>query len=152
MDTTPNNPRYNPQGGPQGGPYGSRQGSMVPNMQMGAQPFGGQAYGPDGYPAGGSAPGGINLWYILRVLRKWWWLIGMNLGVAPVGRSRLIKVSFQHSDPSKAALITNSLTDSFINNSVSRKFNATAYARDFLETRLAAVKTSLENAERDLVE
>lgn len=253
MDTTPNNPNYSPQGGQ----YGSRQGSMVPNMQMGAQPFGGQAYGPDGYPVGSGAPGGINLWYILRVLRKWWWLIGIiiigitaatayivnsmtpiynstallevkqqerkiidvgdiesvdankdffttqvellrsekliedvvenlnlvsdpyfynpedptwasktrdekfrsvidvfkgNLGVAPVGRSRLIKVSFQHSDPSKAALITNSLTDSFINNSVSRKFNATAYARDFLETRLAAVKTSLENAERDLVE
>ena len=75
-----------------------------------------------------------------------------NLRVSPVGRSRLIQLSFEHASPSKAALITNSLTDSFINNSVSRKFNATAYARDFLETRLVQVKTSLENAERELVE
>ncbi len=75
-----------------------------------------------------------------------------NLRVTPVGRSRLIRVSFEHAVPDKAALITNTLTDSFINNSVSRKFNATAYARDFLETRLAAVKLSLEAAERNLVE
>ena len=75
-----------------------------------------------------------------------------SLSVSAVARSRLVRVSFTHAVPEKAALITNTLTDSFINNSVSRKFNATAYARDFLETRLAAVKTSLEAAERDLVE
>ena len=253
MDTTPNNSGY----GARAGQYGNRVGGLAPNMTMTPQAFGGQAYGPDGYPVGSGAPGGINLWYVLRVLRKWWWLIGLfiigitaatayivnnmtpiyssaallevkqqetviieggavedidankdffttqvellrsekliedvvenlnllsdsyfynaedpnwatksrddkfnnvvdvfkgNLSVSPVGRSRLIKVSFQHADPSKAALITNSLTDSFINNSVSRKFNATAYARDFLQTRLAAVKASLESAERDLVE
>lgn len=252
MDTTPNSNGY----GQQNSPYGNRF-SQGGGMPMAPQAFGGLAYGPDGYPVGSGAPGGINLWYILRVLRKWWWLIALciigitsatayivnnmtpiyrstsllevkqqerkiidvgeiedviadkdffttqvellksekliedvvenlnllsdpyffnpedptwatkpredkfrnvvevfkgNLGVAPVGRSRLIQVSFEHADPDKAALITNSLTDSFINNSVSRKFNATAYARDFLETRLAAVKLSLEDAERNLVQ
>ena len=249
MDTTTHTSGYSTQPSNYGGGNGT--------MPMAPQPFGGLAYGPDGYPVGSGAPGGINFWYILRVLRKWWWLIALciigitaatayfvsqmtpiyrsavllevkqqetriieggaiedidankdffttqvellrsekliedvvenlnllsdpyfynaedptwttkpreekfrsvvdvfkgNLGVSPVGRSRLIQVSFQHADSDKAALIANSVSDSFINNSVSRKFNATAYARDFLETRLAAVKTSLENAERDLVQ
>lgn len=74
------------------------------------------------------------------------------LGVAPVGRSRLIEVSFQHSDPAKAAEITNTLTNSFINNAAASDFDPTAYARDFLETQLKSAKTSLENAERALVE
>ena len=74
------------------------------------------------------------------------------LGVAPVGRSRLIEVSFQHSDPAKAAKITNTLNNSFINNATSSDFDPTAYARDFLETQLQSAKTSLETAERALVE
>lgn len=248
MDTTTYNQGYNSQNGQ----YGAGG-----NMPMAAQPFGGLAYGPDGYPVGSGAPGGINVWYILRVLRKWWWLIALciiaitsatayivnnmtpiyrsasllevkqqetkildgssiedidankdffttqvellrsekliedvvenlnllsdpyfsnqddpnwasqpreekfrsvvdafkaNLGVSPVGRSRLIQVSFEHDDPSKAADITNMLTESFINNSISTKTLTTDMAREFLETRLATVKTSLENAERDLVE
>ena len=75
-----------------------------------------------------------------------------NLGVDAVGRSRLIEISFQHSDPAKASDITNALTNSFINNAAASDFDPTAYARDFLETRLQAAKTSLENAERALIE
>lgn len=74
-----------------------------------------------------------------------------NLNVVPVGRSRLIRTSFQHSDPGRAALIANTVTETFINDGLSRKFNSTAYARDFLEGRLATVRASLEAAERELV-
>lgn len=74
-----------------------------------------------------------------------------RLTVQPVGRTRLINVSFEHPDPKKAALITNSLTETFINNSLSNKFNTTAYAREFLEDRLVLIKGELEQAERKLV-
>lgn len=74
-----------------------------------------------------------------------------SLRVAPVGRSRLIKVSFEHSDPQKAAQISNILTENYISNGLSRKLNATAFARKFLEDRLKSVRSSLDKAERDLV-
>lgn len=74
-----------------------------------------------------------------------------NLRVAPIGRSRLIMVSFEHSDPQKAARITNTLTENYIANGLARKFNATVYAREFLKERLTIVRASLEAAERDLV-
>jgi len=74
-----------------------------------------------------------------------------KISIAPVGRSRLIAVSFEHTNPQRAALITNTLTETFINNTMSRKFNTTAEARRFLEDRLLLVKESLEIAERKLV-
>lgn len=75
-----------------------------------------------------------------------------RLRVAPVGRSRLIKLSFSHSNPVKAANITNTTVDTFIGNTLNRKFNTTKYAREFLEDRLKTVKTSLEVSEREFVE
>ncbi|RKQ69082.1 capsular exopolysaccharide synthesis family protein [Litorimonas taeanensis] len=75
-----------------------------------------------------------------------------KITVTPIGRSRLINVSFEHSSPRQAAFIANTLTETFINNTLARKFNATAYARDFLENRLQTVKASLEEAEEELVQ
>ncbi len=75
-----------------------------------------------------------------------------HLSVSPVGRSRLIRVSFEHPNPRRAAEIVNVVTETFISNALARRFNATAYARDFLQERLALIKTSLEAAERDLVQ
>ena len=75
-----------------------------------------------------------------------------NLKVAPEGRSRVVKVSMVSADPADAARVANTLVDSFIEGSLERKFNTTAYARKFLEERLAAAKTALEDAERRLVD
>lgn len=74
-----------------------------------------------------------------------------KLTVSVVGRSLLIRVSFEHPDANKAALITNALTENYINTGLARKFNATKFAREFLEDRLRTVRTSLEKAERELV-
>lgn len=74
-----------------------------------------------------------------------------NLNVSTVGRSLLIEVSFDHANPVKAAEITNTLTENFISNGLARKFNSTAFAREFLEERLKTVRASLEDAERELV-
>ena len=75
-----------------------------------------------------------------------------KLGVAAVGRSRLIKVSFEHTNPNTAAKIANAITDSFITYNLERKYNATSYARDFIEDRLKSTKDILEISERELVE
>lgn len=74
-----------------------------------------------------------------------------NLRVGAVGRSRLIQVSFDHSNPVKAANITNALIGNYLANNLSRKFNGTVFAREFLEDRLKIVRNSLEMAERELV-
>lgn len=75
-----------------------------------------------------------------------------NLQVAPEGRSRVVKVSFVGADPGDAARIANTVVESFIESSLERKYNTTAYARKFLEERLVTAKTALEEAERRLVD
>lgn len=75
-----------------------------------------------------------------------------KLSVEPVGRSRIIDVNFIHTNPNKAALIANSVTETFINNSLESQVNSTRFAREFLEDRLVTVRQSLEDAERGLVE
>lgn len=79
-------------------------------------------------------------------------LFSKKLKVAAVGRSRLIKVSFEHTSPSKAEKIANGVADSFVTYNLERKYNATSYARDFVEDRLKTTKDILEKSERQLVE
>ena len=74
-----------------------------------------------------------------------------RLKVGAIGRSRLIKVSFQHNNPVRAARIANAVTESFVTYNLERKYNSTSYARDFIEDRLKTTKQVLESSERDLV-
>ncbi len=74
-----------------------------------------------------------------------------KLRVGAVGRSRLIRVSFEHTSPDMAAKIANAVTDSFITYNLERKYNATSYARSFIEDRLKTTKDILESSERELV-
>jgi capsular exopolysaccharide synthesis family protein len=75
-----------------------------------------------------------------------------DLSVIRVARSRLIKVAFEHPDPVIAANFVNTLTENFIQAGLSRKFNATEFAQVFIEGRLDAVRQSLEDSERELLE
>ena len=78
--------------------------------------------------------------------------ITRNLQVSPEGRSRVVRVSFISDDPAEAALITNTIVENFIDGSMERKYNTTAYARTFLNERIATAKAALEDAERRLVD
>jgi polysaccharide biosynthesis transport protein len=71
--------------------------------------------------------------------------------VDPVPQSRLIEISYVSDDPSLAAQVTNSFADSFINTSLERRYEASSYARSFLERQIANVKRDLERSERQLV-
>lgn len=75
-----------------------------------------------------------------------------NLRVSPEGRSRVVNVQFISPYPTEAARISNALVESFIQSNLERKYNTTAYAREFLEERLATAKRALEDSERQMVE
>ncbi len=74
-----------------------------------------------------------------------------GLRVAPAGRSRVVEVEFISPSPAETARIANAVVDNFIQSNLERKYNTTAYAREFLEERLAATRVALEKSERELV-
>jgi capsular exopolysaccharide synthesis family protein len=74
-----------------------------------------------------------------------------SITVEPVRRSRLVRLHFDSTDPFFAAKAVNTLAQSFININLERRFEASAYAKTFLEEKLAQTKAKLEDSERDLV-
>ena len=74
-----------------------------------------------------------------------------HLKVTPVRGSRLVKVTYDSVDPQLAATIVNTTMDEFIASNLDRHFQATAYARQFLEEHLADQKQKLEDSEKKLV-
>ena len=65
--------------------------------------------------------------------------------------SRLIQVAVETADPALSARIANSYADNFIQSNLERRYEATSYARSFLEQRIGTVKKRLEDSERQLV-
>jgi len=74
-----------------------------------------------------------------------------SLTVDPIRRSRLVRLHFDSTDPFFAAKAVNTLAQSFININLERRFESSAYAKTFLEEKLAQTKAKLEDSERDLV-
>jgi succinoglycan biosynthesis transport protein ExoP len=75
-----------------------------------------------------------------------------GLTVEPVRNSRLVRLYYDSPDPKQAATILNTLAKSYISLNLERRFDATTYARNFLQERLQQVKVKLEESERGLVE
>jgi polysaccharide biosynthesis transport protein len=78
-------------------------------------------------------------------------LVQGSMVVNPVRDSRLVEIVVESTDPNLAARIANAYGDNFIQSNLERRFEATSYARTFLEQRLATVKRRLEDSERQLV-
>lgn len=74
-----------------------------------------------------------------------------NLTVEPVRNSRLVKLHYESPDPGLAAKIVNTLAQTFISMNLERRFDASAYARTFLQERIQQIKIKLEDSERELV-
>jgi succinoglycan biosynthesis transport protein ExoP len=82
------------------------------------------------------------------------WITGFlrgGLNVQPVRDSRLVLIAFTSPDPDLSARVANAFADNFISSNLERKFEASAYARNFLEQRLAELKAKLEDSEKQLV-
>jgi capsular exopolysaccharide synthesis family protein len=78
-------------------------------------------------------------------------VVAEGLEVLPVSRSRVIEVRYSSDYPQETARIANAVAENFIEMNLERRYNATAYARNFLEERLATTKAALEDAERKLI-
>jgi polysaccharide biosynthesis transport protein len=77
--------------------------------------------------------------------------LSASLTVAPVRGSRIVKVSVDHTNPAVAQRIADGYAEAFIADNLDRRFEATSYARKFLEERLAQLKGRLEDSEKQLV-
>ncbi|MFN3856361.1 MAG: GumC family protein [Caulobacter sp.] len=78
-------------------------------------------------------------------------LVMRNLGVSPVQGSRLVVLTFDSPNPALSARVANAVADSYVETNLERAFEASSYARKFLEGRIAEVKQRLEESEKQLV-
>jgi polysaccharide biosynthesis transport protein len=74
-----------------------------------------------------------------------------NISINPTRLSRLVGVTYRSPDPTLSAQIANAWATLFIQTNIERRFEATAYARSFLERRLAELREKLDQSERALV-
>jgi capsular exopolysaccharide synthesis family protein len=74
-----------------------------------------------------------------------------GLKVVAPEQGQLIKFSFDSTSPQLAALVANGVADSFINTSLQRRYEASAYARNFLERQINKTRGDLERSEREVV-
>ena len=74
-----------------------------------------------------------------------------RLSVQPVGTSRVVRLSFEYPDASWAERIANAVANSFVALTLERRFEASSYARNFLDDRLKELKVKLEDSEAQVV-
>jgi capsular exopolysaccharide synthesis family protein len=73
------------------------------------------------------------------------------LSIEPIRNSQLVRISFDSSDPQLAARVANSYADAFIAGNIEGRFDASSYAKKYLEERLAELQAKLEDSEKQLV-
>lgn len=78
-------------------------------------------------------------------------IVSQNLNVIPPEQGELIKFSFDSTSPQLAANVANAIADSFISSAVQRRYESSAYARNFLERQINKTRGDLERSERGLV-
>lgn len=74
-----------------------------------------------------------------------------HIDVAPIRLSRLVSLNFTAPDRDLAARVANAWANNFITSTLERRYDATSYARKFLENRLGQLRQRLEESERQLV-
>ena len=75
-----------------------------------------------------------------------------NLRISPTTNSRLVTVSYDSPDARLATQVVGALTEGFIASNLERRYEASSYARDFLEERIEQLRGRLEETERELVD
>jgi uncharacterized protein involved in exopolysaccharide biosynthesis len=74
-----------------------------------------------------------------------------GVSVEPVRSSSIVRINFDSADPRVAQRVANAIAENFIASNIERNFEASAYARQFLEDRLQELRLKLEESERELV-
>ncbi len=75
-----------------------------------------------------------------------------GLELQPVRGSHLVKLFYDDVDPDRATRIANAFGTGFLASGAARRYEATAYARNFLQSRLKLTRERLETSERQLVD
>lgn len=78
-------------------------------------------------------------------------VVAGGLDVIAPKEGRLIRFSYTSPNPQLAAQIANGVADGFINANLQRKYEASNYARRFLERQIGKTRGDLEKSERQLV-
>jgi capsular exopolysaccharide synthesis family protein len=78
-------------------------------------------------------------------------VVAKNLDVISPEEGQLIKFSFESTSPQLAASVANAVADGFINSAIQRRYESSAYARNFLERQINKTRADLERSERGLV-
>lgn len=79
-------------------------------------------------------------------------LVNGRTVISPVRNSSIIDIRYNSPNPAMAATIANSIAENFVQSNLTRRFEAAAYARQFLQNRLNQVRAKLEESERKAVE
>jgi len=74
-----------------------------------------------------------------------------HFNVSPERLSRLVRISFTSPDPVFSKRVVDAWSAQFVSVTLARRFEATAYARKFLEQRLGQLRTRIDQSERQLV-
>lgn len=77
--------------------------------------------------------------------------VASNLEVSPPNEGQLINFAFVSTSPDLAARVANAYANAFINSTLQRRYEASTYARNFLERQIAKTRGDLEKSERQLV-
>lgn len=86
-------------------------------------------------------------------------LIKKNLGIEPIRESRvtvkdtrLIDVSFRHTNPELAAAVVNGICGTFTKANLEKRTGVSKKTNDFLEERIATLQSDVKNDEQKLVD
>ncbi len=104
------------------------------------------AGGPDRSPnpAARSEPDDVGLETAAESLRS-------GITVSPLRGTRIMEVYFTAADPGFAAAVVNVVTQEYIQQNFDKRFDATAQASDFLESKLDILKSKVEDSEEHLI-
>lgn len=83
-----------------------------------------------------------------RILRT----LDDKLSVYLPRNSRVAQISFESPNPVLSARIANSFAENFIRANLQRRFETSAYSREFLQGQLGETKRRLEQSERELID
>ena len=74
-----------------------------------------------------------------------------HLTVSPVRNSRLVRIEYDSPYPQEAAAVANAVANNFININLERRYDASSYAKQFLEEQLLQMRATLEDSEKRFV-
>ncbi len=77
--------------------------------------------------------------------------VAANLSVSPPNDGQLIDFTYVSQSPQLAAQVANAYATAFISTTLQRRYEASTYARNFLEKQIGKTRGDLEKSERQLV-